>query len=143
MPAMHAKKQAHSQRSTTGDPIENIRPMACGNSIYAAKSEVTGRIGQARGVELALIEHCGRKKPPGRMADTQQHNGGVPEGVTAGVTAAPFDGYAEAWFPNMEAVYKVIGSTKWAEIVAKDDENFLDRSKTLVLFSEEKVDYNA
>jgi uncharacterized protein (TIGR02118 family) len=71
---------------------------------------------------------------------TQQHNiGGVPEGVTA----APFDGYAEAWFPNMEAVYKVIGSPKWAEVVAKDDENFLDRSKTLVLFSEEKVDYNA
>ena len=27
--------------------------------------------------------------------------------------------------------------------IDKDDENFLDRSKTLVLFSEEKVDYNA
>jgi uncharacterized protein (TIGR02118 family) len=71
---------------------------------------------------------------------TQQHNiGGVPEGVPA----APFDGYAEAWFPDMDAVYKVIGSPKWAEVVAKDDEEFLDRSKTLVLFSEEKVDYVA
>jgi len=70
----------------------------------------------------------------------QQHNiGGVPEGVTA----APFDGYAEAWFADMDAVYRVIGSPQWAEVVAKDDENFLDRSKTLVLFTEEKVDFKA
>jgi uncharacterized protein (TIGR02118 family) len=71
---------------------------------------------------------------------TQQHSiGGVPDGVPA----APFDGYAEAWFPDMNAVYQVIGSAKWAEVVSTDDENFLDTSKTLVLFSEEKVDYNA
>ncbi|WP_341964121.1 EthD domain-containing protein [Pseudomonas sp. RC10] len=70
----------------------------------------------------------------------QQHNvGGLPEGVPA----APFDGYAEAWIANKEAIYKVIGSPKWDEIVAVDDENFLDRSKTLVLFTEEKVDYVA
>ena len=71
---------------------------------------------------------------------TQQHNiGGVPDGVPA----APFDGYAEAWFPDMDAVYRVIGSPKWAEVVSTDDENFLDTSKTLVMFSDEKVDYNA
>lgn len=70
----------------------------------------------------------------------QQHNiGGVPEGVTA----APFDGYAEAWFDDMDAVYRVVGSREWAEIVAKDDENFLDRSKTLLLFTEEKIDFVA
>lgn len=70
----------------------------------------------------------------------QQHDiGGVPEGVPA----ASFDGYAEAWFPDMEAVYKVIGSPTWAAVVAKDDLNFLDVSKTQVMFSEEKIDYQA
>jgi len=71
---------------------------------------------------------------------TQQHSiGGVPDGAPA----APFDGYAEAWFPDMAAAYRVIGAPTWAEVVSKDDENFLDTSKTLIMFSEEKIDYNA
>lgn len=70
----------------------------------------------------------------------QQHNiGGVPDFVTA----APFDGVAEAWFPDMEAVGRVMGSEGWANLVMKDDPNFLDVSKTLVMFTEEKVDFNA
>lgn len=70
----------------------------------------------------------------------QQHNvGGVPEFVTA----APFDGVAEAWFPDMEAVGRVMGSDGWANTVMKDDPKFLDVSKTLVMFTEELVDYKA
>lgn len=70
----------------------------------------------------------------------QQHSiGGVPEGLNA----APFDGYAEAWFPDMAAVQAVVGSAKWAELVVEDDKKFLDPSKTLILFTEEKVDYTS
>lgn len=68
----------------------------------------------------------------------QQHNiGGTPDGVTP----APYDGIAEAWFDDVQAAFAVTGSANWAAVVAKDDENFLDRSKTLMMFSEEKVDY--
>jgi uncharacterized protein (TIGR02118 family) len=70
----------------------------------------------------------------------QQHSiRSVPEGLPA----APFDGYAEAWFPDMAAVKTVVTSPKWAELVVEDDKKFLDPSKTLMLFTEEKVDYTA
>ena len=68
----------------------------------------------------------------------QQHPVG---GVPPAATAAPYDGIAEVWFDAVESALAVMGSPGWAAIVAKDDENFLDRSKTLVMFSEEKVDY--
>lgn len=35
----------------------------------------------------------------------------------------------------------MIRSKGWAAIVAKDDDNFLDRSKTVAMFSTEEVDY--
>ncbi|SIT55607.1 Ethyl tert-butyl ether degradation EthD [Mesorhizobium prunaredense] len=70
----------------------------------------------------------------------QQHNIGA---VPGPVTPAPFDGVAEAWFPDMAAVGRVMGSDGWANVVMKDDPNFLDVSKTLVMFSEEKVDFKA
>ncbi len=70
----------------------------------------------------------------------QQHSiGSVPDGVNA----APFDGYAEAWFPNMAAFHAVVTSAKWSEVVVEDDKKFLDPSKTLMLLTEEKVDYKA
>lgn len=70
----------------------------------------------------------------------QQHNvGGVPEGMPG----APFDGIAEAWFESFEDLGKVVGSPEWVSIVQKDDLNFLDVSKTQILFTEEKVDYQA
>jgi uncharacterized protein (TIGR02118 family) len=63
------------------------------------------------------------------------------DGVPPGMKQAPFDGVAEGWWPDMESLLKVTTSREWAEIVGKDDENFLDRSKTLILISEEQVDY--
>jgi uncharacterized protein (TIGR02118 family) len=70
----------------------------------------------------------------------QQHNiGGIPEGVAA----APYDGVAEAWFDDIKPATTVMTSENWAAIVAYDDENFLDRSKTLVMFSTEMGHYRA
>ena len=68
----------------------------------------------------------------------QQHNIGQ---VPPGITAAPYDGIAEAWFETIEDVYKLVGAQAWKTIVVKDEENFLDRSKTVLMFSEEKVNY--
>jgi uncharacterized protein (TIGR02118 family) len=68
----------------------------------------------------------------------QQHNiGGTPNVVTA----APYDGIAEAWFDKIEDVRAVVGSPNWAKIVVPDEKKFLDRSKTLIMFSTEKVSY--
>jgi uncharacterized protein (TIGR02118 family) len=68
----------------------------------------------------------------------QQHNiGGTPNVITA----APYDGIVEAWFDKIEDVRAVISSPNWARIVVPDEKKFLDRSKTLIMFSTEKVDY--
>ncbi|MGI4746466.1 MAG: EthD domain-containing protein [Janthinobacterium lividum] len=69
---------------------------------------------------------------------TQQHNiGGVPEGARA----APFDGIAEAWLDDLASVKAMLMSDQWASVVQEDDKRFLDTSKTLVMFTEEKVNY--
>jgi uncharacterized protein (TIGR02118 family) len=74
------------------------------------------------------------------IAYKQQHSiGNIPEGLPA----APFDGYAEAWFEEIADVAKVVGSPEWASVVQKDDLNFIDASKTLILFTEEKIDFRA
>jgi uncharacterized protein (TIGR02118 family) len=70
----------------------------------------------------------------------QQHNIGQ---VPPGITAAPYDGLAEAWFDTIEDVYKVVGTDAWRDIVQKDDLEFLDPSKTVFMFSEERVDWKA
>lgn len=68
----------------------------------------------------------------------QQHNTNqVPEGLPA----ADFDGIAEAWFDDMDAVAAVVTSKNWAAVVQKDDLNFLDPSKTKIMFTEERIDF--
>ena len=68
----------------------------------------------------------------------QQHNiGGTPNVITA----ALYDGIAEAWFNKIEDVRAVVSSPNWAKIVVPDEKKFLDRSKTLIMFSTEKIDY--
>ncbi len=67
----------------------------------------------------------------------QQHNvHSVPEALSA----APFDGVAEAWFNDVAAFPAMVSSPKWTEVVVEDDKKFLDHSKFL---TEEKVDYAA
>lgn len=64
------------------------------------------------------------------------------DGVPPGMTQAPYDGVAEGWWPDWESMLKVTTSPAWAEIVGGDDAEFLDRSKTVVLISEEQVNYD-
>jgi len=69
---------------------------------------------------------------------TQQHNiGGIPDGATA----APFDGIAEAWLDDVASVQAMLGSDQWASVVQEDDKKFLNTSKALVMFTEEKINY--
>ena len=57
------------------------------------------------------------------------------------MTPAPFDAIAGAWFDDSESAHAGLCHDKWAAVVAQDDENFLDRSKTLVVFSTDEVEY--
>ena len=55
-----------------------------------------------------------------------------------GLNAAPYDGVAEIWFDKLEDAAEMFTSDHYNTVVAKDEENFLDRSKTTFLFSHEK-----
>jgi len=68
----------------------------------------------------------------------QQHNIGH---VPPGVIAAPYDGISEVWFDSVEDLRRVVGTEAWRNIVYKDNEEFLDTSKTVFMFSEEKIDW--
>ena len=59
------------------------------------------------------------------------------------MTAAPYEGISEIWFESIEDLRKVVGTDAWRDIVQKDNLEFLDPSKTVVMFSEEKVDWQA
>lgn len=63
-------------------------------------------------------------------------------GVPPGIQEAPYDGIVEGWWPDLQTLYSVFGSPEWQAIMI-DEENFLDRSKTLMLLTEEKVDWKA
>jgi EthD domain len=54
---------------------------------------------------------------------------------------APYDGYAEAWYDDLAALQRMVTSPEW-RIVQKDELNFLDTAKTLILFTEAKVTYD-
>jgi hypothetical protein len=70
----------------------------------------------------------------------QQHNIGQ---VPPGVTAAPYDGLSEVWFDTIEDLYRVVGTEAWRNIVQKDNLEFLDPSKTVLMVSEEKINWQA
>ena len=62
----------------------------------------------------------------------------IPETVPALQTAL-YDGVAEIWFDNLEDAAAMFTSDHYNTVVAKDEENFLDRSKTTFLYANEKV----
>jgi uncharacterized protein (TIGR02118 family) len=64
----------------------------------------------------------------------QQHPA---EGVPNRLPLAPYDGTAEIWFDDLSDVLKMIGDEHFLSVVAKDEENFLDRSRTAIFVSEE------
>jgi hypothetical protein len=59
------------------------------------------------------------------------------EGVPNQLPLAPYDGIAEVWFDNLSDVLKVIGNELFHAVVANDEENFLDKSRTVIFISEE------
>jgi uncharacterized protein (TIGR02118 family) len=59
------------------------------------------------------------------------------EGVPNRLPLAPYDGTAEIWFDNLSDVLKMIGDEDFLSVVTKDEENFLDRSRTAIFVSEE------
>jgi uncharacterized protein (TIGR02118 family) len=54
-----------------------------------------------------------------------------------GLPAAPYDGVAEVWVDDMDAVLQLFGSENFTTVVAEDENRFLDREKTVVLIAEE------
>ena len=64
----------------------------------------------------------------------QQHPvNNVPEGFPI----APYDGVAELWFDDLSSALTTFAHQDYASIVAKDEENFLDRTKTVIFLSSE------
>jgi uncharacterized protein (TIGR02118 family) len=59
------------------------------------------------------------------------------EGVSNQLPLAPYDGIAEIWCDNLSDVLNLIGNELFLSLVAKDEENFLDRSRTAIFMSHE------
>ena len=60
----------------------------------------------------------------------------IPETVPA-LRTAPYDGVAEIWFASLDDAAAMFTSDHYNTVVAADEENFLDRSKTVFLYSYE------
>jgi uncharacterized protein (TIGR02118 family) len=54
-----------------------------------------------------------------------------------GIKLAPYDGVAEIWFENFEDAAAMFTSDHYKTVVAKDEENFLDRAKTAFIYAHE------
>lgn len=62
----------------------------------------------------------------------------IPETVP-GLRTAPYDGVAEIWFGSLADAAAMFTSDHYNTVVAKDEEKFLDRSKTAFLYAHEKT----
>ncbi len=56
-----------------------------------------------------------------------------------GTATAPYDGVAEIWFDGIADATAMFTSDHYKTVVTKDEENFLDRTKTVFLFAHEKT----
>jgi len=65
---------------------------------------------------------------------TQQHS---LNNVPGGFPILPYDGVAEVWFDNLSSAMTTFTHQDYDSIVAKDEENFLDRTKTVLFLSSE------
>ena len=65
---------------------------------------------------------------------TQQHS---LNNVLGGFPIFPYDGVAEVWFDNLSSAMTTLSHPDYDSIVAKDEENFLDRTKTTLFLSSE------
>jgi uncharacterized protein (TIGR02118 family) len=67
---------------------------------------------------------------------SQQHS---LNNVPGGFPILPYDGVAELWFDNLPSALAMFAHQDYASIVAKDEENFLDRTKTVIFLSSETL----
>ena len=51
---------------------------------------------------------------------------------------APYDGIAELWIDDRDSLEQTFRQEAYATVVAADEERFLDRTKTVMLVTEEK-----
>ena len=65
---------------------------------------------------------------------TQQHS---LDDVPGGFPIAPYDGIAELWVDGLPSLVTMSSHQDYASIIAKDEENFLDRTKTVIFLSSE------
>jgi len=65
---------------------------------------------------------------------TQQHS---LNNALEGFPVVPYDGIAELWFDDLSSVMTISGHQDYASIVAKDEGNFVDRTKTVMFVSSE------
>jgi uncharacterized protein (TIGR02118 family) len=57
--------------------------------------------------------------------------------VPDGFPVVPYDGVAELWLDDLSSLMTISGHPDYSSIVAKDEENFLDRTKTALFLSSE------
>ena len=62
----------------------------------------------------------------------------IAENVPA-LQTAPYDGVAEIWFANLADATAMFTSEHYNTVVAADEEHFLDRAKTVFLYTYEKT----
>jgi uncharacterized protein (TIGR02118 family) len=67
---------------------------------------------------------------------SQQHS---LNNVPAGFPILPYDGVAELWFDNLPSALAMFAHQDYVSIIAKDEENFLDRAKTVIFLSSETL----
>ena len=86
----------------------------------------------------------------GPRPDARQTNAGLTQGASLysappvrgdlnGLASTPYDGVAEIWFGTFDEAVSALTSEHYKAVIAKDEENFLDRSKTVFLFADERV----
>jgi uncharacterized protein (TIGR02118 family) len=66
----------------------------------------------------------------------QQHSW---NNVPRSFSILPYDGVAELWFDNLPSALAMFAHQDYASIVVKDEENFLDRTKTVIFLSSETL----
>ena len=60
------------------------------------------------------------------------------DGAIPGIESAPYDGVAELWVDSVEDAARWFTSQTYTTVIAADEENFLDRSKTRFLYTVEE-----
>lgn len=66
----------------------------------------------------------------------QQH---ATDGLPDGLPVASYDGVAELWFDDVASALTAMGSENYATVVAEDEERFLDRSRTVMMMTAERL----